>query len=147
MGFDRICTPKNEERKMIQLDKKTAAELAKCIVLTCFRNSKLENIHAGIVPQTEAGDYSDVFVTTPDGTIPWNKTSKISDPMMKELMIDVTNKLYNFLLKMGDEEFLEKTLRYSREFTTGWDELERGDGFSGISTNKKISLFKYKVAF
>lgn len=109
---------------MIQLDKETAAKLAKCIVLMCFRNSKLENIHAGIVPQTEAGDYSDVFVTTPEGTIPWNKTSKISDAMMKELMIDVVNKTNNFLLKMHDEEFLIKTLEYSREFTKGWDEPE-----------------------
>lgn len=112
---------------MIHLDKEIAAELAKCIVLMCFRNSKLEDIHAGIVPHTETGDYSDVFVTTPDGTIPWNDTSKISDPMMKELMIDVVNKTYSFLMKMHDEEFLVKMLEYSREFTKGWDEPEKID--------------------
>lgn len=109
---------------MIQLDKETAAELAKCMVLICFRNSKLEDIHAGIVPHTEVGDYSDVFVTTPDGNIPWNETSKISDKMMKELMIDVVNRTYSFLMKMHDEELLVKTLEYSREFTKGWDEPE-----------------------
>lgn len=112
---------------MKQLDRKIASELAKCIVLTCFRNSQLENIHAGIVPQTEVGDYSDVYVATPTGNIPWNKASKISDKMMKALMIDVTNRVYSFLLKMDDEDFLVKTLMYSSQFTVNWNEPEKLD--------------------
>lgn len=110
---------------MKQLDDKTAAELAKCIALTCFRNSKLENIHAGIAPPTEAGDYSDVYVSTPTGNLPWNEISKISDHMMKELMIDVTNRVYSFLLKMNDEDFLVKTLKYSSQFTLNWNQPEK----------------------
>ena len=44
--------------------------LAKHRVHECFRNSELENLHAGIVPDSKAGDYSDVKVVTPFGEIP-----------------------------------------------------------------------------
>ena len=34
--------------------------LAKYLVHRCFRNSVLEDLHAGIAPDSKAGDYSDV---------------------------------------------------------------------------------------
>jgi hypothetical protein len=37
--------------------------LAKYLVHRCFRNSVLEDLHAGIAPDSKAGDYSDVLVT------------------------------------------------------------------------------------
>jgi hypothetical protein len=39
--------------------------LAKYLVHECFRNSELENLHAGVVPDSKTGDYSDVIVKTP----------------------------------------------------------------------------------
>ena len=41
--------------------------LAKLIVLECFRNSALEDLHAGISPCSATGDYSDVLVNSPYG--------------------------------------------------------------------------------
>jgi hypothetical protein len=44
--------------------------LAKLRVLQCFRNSFLEDLHAGVSPSSAAGDYTDVLVSSPYGTIP-----------------------------------------------------------------------------
>jgi len=44
--------------------------LAKYMVLQCFRNSMLEDLHAGISPSSASGDYSDVTVSSPYGVIP-----------------------------------------------------------------------------
>ncbi len=38
--------------------------LAKYMAQQCFRNTVLEDFHAGIIPYSEAGDYSDVVVNT-----------------------------------------------------------------------------------
>ena len=38
--------------------------LAKYLVLQCFRNSMLEDLHSGISPSSATGDYSDVTVTS-----------------------------------------------------------------------------------
>src|SRR5579859_939045 len=48
--------------------------LAKCMALQCFRNTVLEDFHAGTSPHSPAGDYSDVVVKTPVGDIPWRVT-------------------------------------------------------------------------
>src|SRR5262245_37591252 len=53
--------------------------LAKLMALRCFRNTKLEDLHAGIYPSSEVGDYSDVKVVTPFGEIAWSKVSRLSD--------------------------------------------------------------------
>jgi hypothetical protein len=53
--------------------------LAKYMAQQCFRNTVLEDFHAGITPYSQAGDYSDVFVKTPAGEIPWSKLSRLSD--------------------------------------------------------------------
>ena len=114
---------------MLKFDKKTAQEIAKCIVLRCFRNTELENLHAGIIPHSETGDYSDVYVVTPAGKIAWNEVSKISNDDMKKLMQETVNKTYSFLMSMGDEAFIEKSLKYSMPFTNNWDRPERVEKF------------------
>jgi hypothetical protein len=53
--------------------------LAKYMVEQCFRNSVLENLHAGKVPDSETGDYSDVVVRTPFGGIPWRELSRFDN--------------------------------------------------------------------
>ena len=78
--------------------------LAKYLVHECFRNSELENLHAGVVPDSETGDYSDVIVKTPFGEIPWRELSRFNDAEMKRLMIDVVNRTYLFIHPLFDEE-------------------------------------------
>jgi hypothetical protein len=84
-------------------DPELQKRLAKYMVLQCFRNSLLEDLHSGITPSSADGDYSDVFVTTPYGEIPWPKLSRLSDEEMKSLMIDVVNRTYRFLRELLDE--------------------------------------------
>lgn len=108
---------------MMNPDKQAALEeMAKCIVLRCFRNSKLEDFHSGTVPDSETGDYSDVRVVTPFGEIPWNEVSRISNEEMKELMIDCVNKTFTFLMNMEEdgESFVEKEVTFSKRCTRNW---------------------------
>ena len=57
------------------------------MVLARVRNAKLEDIHAGVVPVTNTGDYSDVTVTDGDGRqVPWNDLSHFDDDAMRDLM-------------------------------------------------------------
>jgi hypothetical protein len=77
--------------------------LAKYMVLQCFRNSRLEDLHAGISPSSAAGDFSDVQVNSPYGPIPWTDVSRLNDDEMKELMIDVVNRAYRFIHTLFDE--------------------------------------------
>ena len=77
--------------------------LAKHLVLQCFRNSRLEDLHAGISPDSAAGDFSDVQVNSPYGAIPWTEVSRLNDDEMKDLMIDVVNRAYRFIHTLFDE--------------------------------------------
>ena len=77
--------------------------LAKYLVHRCFRNSVLEDLHAGIAPDSKLGDYSDVVVSTPFGEIPWRKLSRFDDAEMKALMIDVVQKAYDFIRELFDD--------------------------------------------
>ncbi len=71
--------------------------LALALVETCVRNTQLENLHAGVVPRSAVGDYSDVSVVTPYGDIPWGNLSRISDSEMKDLMIEIVDRVFTFL--------------------------------------------------
>jgi hypothetical protein len=71
--------------------------LAKWIALRCFRNSKLEDLHAGTYPSSQSGDYADVKVVSPFGEIAWQQLSRLSDDEMRVLMIDVVNRCYAML--------------------------------------------------
>jgi hypothetical protein len=83
--------------KEIQKNEVVRKRLAKAMARDCFRNTKLEDFHAGTFPSSEAGDYSDVKVISPYGEIAWNKLGRLSDEEMKVLMIDVVNHCYDFL--------------------------------------------------
>jgi ligand-binding SRPBCC domain-containing protein len=78
--------------------------LAKYLVHRCFRNSALEDLHAGTAPGSKTGDYSDVTVVTPFGEIPWRRLSRLDDGEMKTLMIDVVQRTYEFIGELFDEE-------------------------------------------
>jgi len=73
------------------------------MALNCFRNTKLENLHAGISPSSATGDFSDVKVVSPYGEIPWTQVSRFNDDEMQGLMIDVVNHCYNFLLVLFND--------------------------------------------
>jgi hypothetical protein len=86
-----------KQAKLIAQDEQLRKRLAKFLVLHCFRNSGLEDLHAGIVPCSKTGDCSDVKVVTPYGEIPWSRLSRFNDDEMKDLMIDVVNRTYSWL--------------------------------------------------
>jgi len=71
--------------------------LAKYLAQQCFRNTMLEDLHAGVTPSSQTGDYTDVAVRSPYGEIPWARLSRLSDEEMKALMIEVVNKTYRAL--------------------------------------------------
>jgi hypothetical protein len=100
-------------------------ELAKAITAFCFRNTSIENIHAGISPVSSTGDFSDVFIVDANGNkIPWNEASRISQAEMKELMQTAVNRVYAVLSHEGDTGFEETILSYALTFTHEWDEPE-----------------------
>ena len=48
-------------------DAQLASLLVRTMALLCVRNTALEDIHAGRVPVTRTGDYSDVTVVDAEG--------------------------------------------------------------------------------
>lgn len=98
--------------------------LAKHLVLKCFRNSVLEDLHAGTIPASKIGDYSDVFVRTPYGDIPWNDLSRIDNTEMKVLMVDVMNRTYRFIQELFDDErSADLILKLAeKDSTPDWDD-------------------------
>jgi ligand-binding SRPBCC domain-containing protein len=97
--------------------------LAKYLVQQCFRNSTLEDLHAGVTPSSPAGDYSDVVVRTPLGQIPWRELSRFGDTEMKLLMIDVVQRTYEFLRQLFDTEVGGELVRLlaERDLLPGWE--------------------------
>ena len=55
---------------MTRAQQRSLEKVAKSLVEVCVRNA-LEDVHAGIFPSSQSGDYSDVKVVTPYGEIPW----------------------------------------------------------------------------
>lgn len=95
---------KDESVKALIADPVLQQRLAKHLALKCFRDSILEELHAGKVPESKCGDYSDVVVHTPFGEIPWNDVSRFDDTEMKTLMIDVVDETYHLIQELFDEE-------------------------------------------
>jgi hypothetical protein len=54
---DRVISP-----RMYPVPLELQKRPAKYMVLQCFRNSLLEDLHSGITPSSVVGDYSDVYV-------------------------------------------------------------------------------------
>ena len=93
----------HDEVRAFITDPALQQRLAKYMVLQCFRNSMLEDLHAGISPSSASGDFSDVTVSSPYGVIPWPKVSRLNDEEMKHLMIDVVDRAYLFIHTLFDE--------------------------------------------
>lgn len=87
---------------------------AKAIVETGVRDTQIEDLHAGVWPTTETGDYSDVKVVTPDGDIPWAAPSRISDEEMKALMIEVVDRVFTVLRYPEELMALRAAERWNR---------------------------------
>ncbi len=107
---------------MNESERQTLSIVAKLMALTCVRNTKLEDIHAGIVPVTRTGDYSDVTVVDADGQqIPWPRVSHFDDDAMRDLMRQVVDRLYTFHAKIDDPRF-RSMLEFWRSSVRTWDE-------------------------
>ncbi len=61
---------KSDAIQALAANRTVLRRLAKFMAQQCFRNSCIEEIHAGKEPQSKTGDYSDVIVKTPTGGIP-----------------------------------------------------------------------------
>lgn len=110
-------------------EKKIAADLARVMALMCVRNTRLEDVHAGKHPVTKTGDYSDVVVIDGAGReIPWADVSHISDPQMRDLMKEVVNRLYTFMLKADDPRLQDWIARWSA-VASRWDDPELDASF------------------
>ncbi|ANV99355.1 hypothetical protein [Bradyrhizobium icense] len=114
-----------EQLAELKTDAILRARLAKLMARDCFRNTMLEDFHAGKVPSSQTGDYSDVKVVTPYGEIQWNRLSRLSDAEMKALMMDVVDHCYDFLMELcspDGREIIEK-IKHCDELPA-WNEPE-----------------------
>lgn len=110
-------------------EKRIAAKLAKILGLMCVRNTKLEDLHAGISPITHTGDYSDVVVTDAAGRkIPWTEVSHIDDDTMRDLMRQIVNRLYTFHMSTDNLQFHEQVTRWA-SVAGKWDDPELDEVF------------------
>ncbi|WP_374589196.1 hypothetical protein [Novosphingobium sp.] len=110
-------------------EKRIAAKMAKTLAMMCVRNTGLETLHAGIVPVTHAGDYSDVRVIDADGReIAWNDVSHLDDGQMRTLMKEIVNRLYTFNISIDDQEFRNRVDRWAR-IADRWDEPDEDIAF------------------
>ncbi len=110
-------------------EKRIAAKMAKTLAMMCVRNTGLETLHAGIVPVTHAGDYSDVRVIAADGReIAWNDVSHLDDGQMRTLMKEIVNRLYTFNISIDDQEFRNRVDRWAR-IADRWDEPDEDIAF------------------
>ena len=104
------------------VNREIAAWLAKAMAMICVRNTKLEDFHAGLLPITLTGDFSDVVVVDGEGRrIPWTEISRFNDDEMGALMREVVNRLYTFQLRLGEAEFrayIDRQLNVARH----WDD-------------------------
>ncbi len=74
-----------------------------------IRNSELENLHAGIFPDSKKDDYPDMKILTPNGKIPWVEGSRISDKEMRLLMLIFEQKIEGILNLMSQWGLLNLT--------------------------------------
>ena len=110
-------------------EKHLAANLAKIMAMMCVRNTKLEGTHAGVVPVSKTGDFSDVVVIDADGRkIPWAEVSHFDDDAMRDLMRQVVDRLYTFQLK-ADDPYFQKVLNRWNTAAQKWDDPVLDEGF------------------
>ena len=103
--------------------------LVRTMVLVCVRNSKIEDIHAGLTPVTKTGDYSDVTVIDADGRrIAWPDVSHIDDEQMRDLMRQVVDRLHTFTARSGEPNFLDRIAPWIG-VASRWDEPKLVESF------------------
>ena len=108
--------------------KYSQGEFAKIMAAACVRRGYLEKLHAGAIPVTRTGDYSDVKVIDAEGReIPWNEVSRINQDEMKTLMSGVVNRIHTFLARTlfsasEDKAFEQALDRAAAPWTKAWDE-------------------------
>ena len=118
-------------------EKRIAAKMAKTLAMMCVRNTGLETLHAGIVPVTHTGDYSDVRVIDADGReIAWNDVSHLDNDQMRALMKEIVNRLYTFNISIDDEEYRDRIDRWAR-LTDRWDEPDSDIEFLKLLADKE----------
>ena len=106
-----------------------AASLANIMAMMCVRNTNLEDIHAGVVPVSKTGDFSDVMVVDAEGReIPWLEVSHFDDDAMYDLMRQIVNRLYTFQLQADDPKFQKMMDRWAA-VARKWDEPELDASF------------------
>lgn len=132
-------------KKKLFADDEETVLLANSIALQAFRNP-LEDLHSGITPDTKAGDFSDVKVVTPYGEIPWNRLSRISDNEMKELMIEITNKLFTLLANLDDEKLRFGLMVVSSDDVFRWDRPRIDASFLASFVNAFINRGRAAIA-
>jgi hypothetical protein len=103
------------------MNEEIAKRLALGIAVLCIRNTCIEEIHAGIEPGSQVGDFSDVKIVTPYGDIPRNNLSRISNDEMREFMKQVVDRIYTVLLRLENPEFVDRLDSYARRTTAAWD--------------------------
>ena len=81
------------ESQMKRITKEKLQELhglAKLLTVMGVRNNpKLEDLHSGMSPYSETGDFSDVKVVSPYREIEWNRLSRLDDEEMRSLMLSI----------------------------------------------------------
>ena len=105
-------------------EKRIAAQIAKTLTMMCVRNTFLEDLHAGKVPISEIGDYSDVKVI--DGTgkeIAWNDLSRLNDEEMKIPMKEIVNRIYTYFMRADDPKF-QASIEMWSAVADHWDDPE-----------------------
>ena len=116
---------------MNEKERQIYANLSRLAVLTCFRNSKLEDIHAGTEPVSRTGDFSDVIVVDADGRrIPWPEVSHFDDEAMRDLMRKSVDRLYTLYVMAEDWEFQQNLERW-RSAALAWDAPKLDEDFMG----------------
>lgn len=115
-------------------EEKAAASLARGMAMICVRNTMLEDLHAGQVPITKIGDFSDVHVVDGSGRrIPWTQLSRLDDDEMRDLMRQVVNRLYTFMLRIDEPEFRDAIDPWMKA-AARWDEPVLDPGLAKTGT-------------
>ena len=110
-------------------DRQLASLLVRTMALLCVRNTMIENIHAGLVPVTRTGDYSDVTVIDADGRrIPWPEVSHFDDDAMRVFMRQVVDRLYTFQVRAEEPGFLNR-IGLWMQAASRWDDPQIDESF------------------
>jgi len=103
-------------------EERIAARLAKLMAMICVRNTKIEDLHARIVPVAHKSDYQVVFITDAEGRqSPCAEACRLVDVQMRHLMRQIVDRLYTFYLKADDLWFRDRLDRWL-SVSDPWDE-------------------------